>query len=184
MANYLKTRDRIFNAEISANPVDFISQRILNTRERYKRRRLRRISISSTTFSEFKTNDPRPFREVLVNGESVLALFDSGATVTCLGKDCFSLIDRLNIQVIPVYKCSVGTANGQRVSCAGKVKVDLTFDDQTQVMEVYLIPGLENFMYCGVDFWKKFNIAPKLIRSIEINSVINDSDMHSLSDLS
>lgn len=182
MANYLKTRDRIFNAEISANPNDFISQRILNTRERYKRRRLRRISISSTTFSEFKTNDPRPFREVLVNGESVLALFDSGATVTCLGKDCFSLIDRLNIQVIPVYKCSVGTANGQRVSCAGKVKVDLTFDDQTQVMEVYLIPGLENFMYCGVDFWKKFNIAPKLISSIEINSVINDSDMHSLSD--
>lgn len=182
MAKYLKTRERIFNCEISVNTGVCVSKRILKARERYRLRRFKRLSISSATFSENKSNDPRPFREVLVNGIAVLALFDSGATVTCLGKNCFSLIDELKLNINPVYKCSVGTANGQRVSCCGKVSVELSYDGKTKTMEVYLVPGLENSMYCGIDFWKEFSVAPKLISSLEISSKEVDSDMHILSD--
>ncbi|XP_061392592.1 uncharacterized protein LOC133328061, partial [Musca vetustissima] len=48
-------------------------------------------------------------------------------------------------------------------------------------MDVYLIPDLENCMYCGIDFWKEFNVAPKVISSLEISSNNEDSDAYVLS---
>lgn len=47
-------------------------------------------------------------------------------------------------------------------------------------MHDYLIPDLDNEMYCGVDFWKIFAVAPKLISSLNINPISLDQNLHKL----
>lgn len=178
LENYRKARKRIFNSEIT---VQTVSKRILRARERFRCRRRHRRDISSATISEISGSDPRPFRCVLVNDYEVLALFDSGASVTCFGKDCHKLVEELELTIIPVHKCRVGTANGHRVTCSGKVKVEVTYGDQRHMMEVYLVPNLENKMYCGVDFWRIFGVAPHLVSSLSAVVEPPDPSSHILS---
>lgn len=105
-----------------------------------------------------KMHDIRPFTNVNMLGESILALLDSGANKSVIGGS-LALKIVLNNPDFHKLNSSVRTADGQRQTVAGTITVSLTYNSKQSDFEFLVVPSIRENVICGMDFWDKFGIS-------------------------
>lgn len=105
--------------------------------------------------------DVRPYADVLINGHAMRGLLDSGATISCIGKDAFNTLQQLNLKWKELSS-EIQTASGQRQGVEGYADVTVLFKNIKHRIRLYIIPTLSQNLYLGVDFWLAFDLMPKL----------------------
>lgn len=158
------------------NIVKPISKSIKRCRERYKLRKRCKHGIEATIIND--NDDPRPFVKINIGKETVFGLLDSGASISALGQGAEQLLERNDLRWLKVNS-NVKTADGVQQRILGKVHINIKYNGRTELMTFYIVPSLKQPLYLGVDFWKKFKIAPQIISEITTPER-TDPNMHQL----
>lgn len=179
LTNYYKRREEIFNS----NDNSFKEPKILKTRRKFKEKSQFYKAIESSTLQDFSNNcDDRTFLQVTIGGNySLLGLVDSGASITCLGKNSLEFLSKNSLIYTPL-KASVKTAGGNSKPIVGYIKTSITFRGKTEKFTIFIIPELLQDLYLGIDFIRKFKLAPDLFPIINISELSNNNtSKHELS---
>lgn len=166
---------------------------LLNLRRKSPKQYWRSIRISQRLIRKAKINeimndeDLRPHANVTINGSEVYGLLDSGAGISCLGKNAYQTLLKCNLKWKEHSGSSIQTASGQSQTIEGYTDTIINFQGKTKKIRLYIIPSLKNELYLGVDFWIEFDLLPKLEEllvspppSSETNNDENPPDLHKL----
>lgn len=164
--HYIKTRERIFG---SANELKrTISKKILKLRTKFCRKEKTRKLVIESIRKADNGKDPRAYADIVIGNYHIKGLLDTGASINLLGKNCRELVDKIGGYISPIYSL-VSTADGKSHRLLGKLELEIRFNDKINKILFYLCPDLEQEAYLGVDFWKKFNLAPEVFEVDEID---------------
>lgn len=148
----------------------------------WKSVRLSKQILAKSSISEISIGvDGRPQAVVAINNTRLVGLLDSGANISCFGKDADKLVSSLGLKRKRISS-AVKTADGTNQEIVGHVNVLVKYTDKTKLIRFYLIPSLTQSLYLGIDFWKAFglNIGSSTIAEIGIQDPIK-SNTHLLS---
>lgn len=95
----------------------------------------------SEQFGQF--SNPRPYANVKIAGRKISGLLDNGASIICLGSGSLELLESL-----------------------GFINTPVKYHSKINPVKLYIVPSLSQKLYLGVDFWKKFSIAPEIVSEI------------------
>lgn len=149
MAEYNAARIRIFGESRSSN----------RARKYWNEIKLKKNNtISSLTTLH---SDVRPYANISLLNRSFGGLLDSGATSSCVGNklaieiaNCENMMKKLN--------CNLRTAEGRRQRVMGMVKLDVTFNGVTKMVEFYVVPAFDQDVILGWNFWVTFGLDKRL----------------------
>ena len=134
-------------------------------REFYKRRKYCSKLLVSSIISNSK--DGRFYAKVSFLNFVELGLLDTGASISCIGAD----LARKDFSKFPnfsKYKSFVKTAHGNVQPVVGWLNVNMTFKGKTENIDLFVIPSISQRLLLGVDFWRKFQLLPNIIESVDI----------------
>lgn len=94
-----------------------------------------------------------------------MGLLDSGASISCLGKNCLQRIHQLGMKLRKVNQ-SVHTADGASQQVYGFVDVEASYNGKVCTIRLYAIPSLSQELYLGIDFWNSFGISPVMVNEL------------------
>lgn len=140
------------------------------------RKTLRRARVNELE----TTTDDRPYAHVTINGSRVRGLLDSGATISCLGKNALETVQRLKLTP-KNFRSSVQTASGEGQTITGYADVEVEYAGQRALLRFFLIPSLAQELYLGVDFWRTFGLLPLKVEEVAVPSAPNPNQ-HQLDD--
>lgn len=138
----------------------------------------RKLLAQSEIASIHSGVDNRPLATISIADQTLTGLLDSGASISCLGKNAVAQATSFDLKIKPIVT-SVKTADGAQQKVVGYVDVPITFNHKTKLFRLYLIPSLSQELYLGIDFWKAFGIEPSIVSEIA-PSVVQDPNMHEL----
>ena len=167
LKTYNSKREEIFN--------DFkpdITPKVRKARIGYARRKFERTEIASTCLND--ENDIRPYMDVKLDGLEFKGLMDSGASISCLGKNCIEKVREMGSKILN-FKSSIKTADGRKHLIVGKVNLTVQCGNKTQQMILYLVPNLSQTLILGYDFWQRFGISI-CINNGSISEIVNEED--------
>lgn len=141
-------------------------RKIETMRRKIKEKKIERKAIESTIIKDI--DDRRPYARVHVEGVEMTGLLDSGANVSCFGKDALQTVNELNLNIHSLDE-ELRTADGKAQSVVGKVRANVKWRDKQITMEIYLVPTLRQRLYLGMDFWDYYDLFPK-IEEIDLKS--------------
>nr|CAI5870137.1 unnamed protein product [Callosobruchus analis] len=75
-----------------------------------------------------KPGDERPYLDVQILGEPLIALADSGSSISILGNLGFALLEKWNVKLSLDYSLQVTTADGVPQASIGNFIVPITLD--------------------------------------------------------
>lgn len=101
--------------------------------------------------------DPRPFLSVNVGRTKLVALLDTGATVSVIGKRGLPLLQAATVPIQPA-NCDVYTADGTSQSVLGSVVLSIGLNGVYKDMSVLVVPSMKHPLVLGVDFCRQFGI--------------------------
>lgn len=149
---------------------------------RLGKRLLARAIISEVT--DDLPFDSRPHATVSVNGINIVGLLDSGASISCLGRNSQQRLEQMGHKLKSV-RHAVHTADGSPQAVIGFVDTQIEFSGKTKLFRLYVIPSLTQELYLGWDFWKEFGLAPLLMEELAPAGVplpsVEDPNIHELS---
>lgn len=105
------------------------------------------------------SNDNRPYVNVRVLGSEMIALLDSGASVSVLGSKGMYLIEKFELNVLPSRHSNISTADGTAQPISGAINLPIHLDNVLRIVEVLVVPSLEHSIILGSDFCKLFDIT-------------------------
>lgn len=150
-------------------------------RDFWKTAKLTRKVARQSCIQEVNTeSDGRPFAHVTIEGVILKGLLDSGASISCFGKNALSTLERLNITP-KKFLSSVQTAGGEGQDIIGFADVNINYANKTNIIRIFVIPTLSQELYLGVDFWKAFGLLPLQVNSINKQTPQSDTNRHELS---
>lgn len=119
-------------------------------------------------------NDSRYYAKVSFLGFDEFGLLATGASISCIGSD----LATENFQKFRNFsRCnsSVKTADGALQKVIGWISVNLTFKEKACPINLFIIPSLSHRLILGIDFWKKFNLLPSVVESVDLvdKSILN-----------
>eukprot|EP00096_Caligus_rogercresseyi_P016713 TRINITY_DN955_c0_g1_i10.p1 TRINITY_DN955_c0_g1~~TRINITY_DN955_c0_g1_i10.p1 ORF type:complete len:265 (-),score=0.55 TRINITY_DN955_c0_g1_i10:1607-2401(-) len=106
------------------------------------------------------------------NGNQIYALFDSGASVSCIKEDCLQKLQNERIANNNAY--SFRTANGSSLITSGKYSITFSINNNEFTHPVFCFPNLASDVILGTDFHSKHDIC---IHGSEVNF---HKDVHSI----
>lgn len=171
--NYDIKRAEIFNYPLVKIP----TFKINGVRQRFRRKKIIKRNISSTTFDLFE--DTRKYATVSICNEQITGLLDCGANITCLGKNSLEFVNKINVKLLPFSSC-VKTANGSSVEIIGRFSGNITFRNITRNFTIFVAPKLEQLLYLGSDFFDSFDLWPSSISELSFKSLKVDDNTHIL----
>lgn len=115
-------------------------------------------------------NDSRPFVNLENYNSDACGLLDSGAAVSILGKDSHKDLD---CPVLHDDSISIVAAGGQVFKSNGYVNLPVSFEGLFHIIKAYVVPQVETPLILGIDFWRKFELCPKYLGSIDITRTPN-----------
>lgn len=101
----------------------------------------------------------RFFAKTKIGGHDVLALLDSEAGASCLGKDAKKLLEGQEHLIMPIKGQHIRTANGGETAVVGVVTLPVLWDNAIRDLEFLIVAGLQQEVYLGVDFWQAFGMS-------------------------
>ena len=124
---------------------------------------------SNIIVNQTSTISNKAMIKVLINGKYLSMEVDSGATVTCIGRDTFDSLGLAGCVLEPCNKM-LRVANGQAVRNLLKANVEVKFRDITQRLCVYVIDQKFPALF-GRDWIEKFFGKNWLSRLIDVKQV-------------
>lgn len=103
-------------------------------------------------------NDIRPYISVKMYGLEVVALLDTGATSTILGRGGQYLIDQFNIDICPPDSSNVFVADGSKQKVTGIVYLPIIVDNSCKLVRGLIVPSISHSLILGVDFARQFQL--------------------------
>lgn len=113
------------------------------------------------------SSDSRPYATVAIGGRHLVGLLDSGASISCFGRNGEERVKELGLQMKTVSQSNVTTADGSPQRIHGLVEVEVEYSGKTKRMRLYLIPSLAQDLYLGIDFWQEFGLAPVMVGELD-----------------
>lgn len=151
-----------------------MSHRRKSPKQYWRSVRISQRLIRKAKVEEFQIGeDPRPHAKVVINNIEITGLLDSGASISCLGKDAYSNLTKCNLRWKEYGGAYIQTASGQSQTIDGYTDATIHFQGKSNKIRLYIVPSLTNHLYLGIDFWSVFNLLPKLE---EISQVPQDAD--------
>ena len=136
------------------------------------KRRIKKI-VSSSVIND-QAGDNRLYAKVVIAGQEIRGLLDSGASITVLGSGSEEFLSKLGVHFYH-NPSSLSTASGEKQRIFGHIKCFVLYGDKKHMMRIFIAPGLKQKLYLGIDFWKLFGLEPKLIDEIDSSSVELDT---------
>lgn len=172
---YYKRRQEIFDQvdPTSPNNIPKIRQKAKDKHKLYK-------AIETTQLDD--SEDDRVFIKVKIGDEYILGLVDSGANITCLGKNCLEFLKRNGLTYTPL-KADLKTAGGNVKTIDGYIRVPIHYSKYSTDLTIFLAPDLQQDLYLGTNFIRYFQLAPNLFPPHRISEIsVTDPNRHCLSD--
>jgi len=157
-AHYQEVRNRIFGKH---DPDRNISPKIARARRRSQQRKAERRMICSAIRAAVE-GDNRPFAQVKIEDLDVVGLLDSGASVSLLGEGCLETVERLGL-IIERSQSIMKSAGGTQHRGVGKIQPNISYNGVTHRLPILLCPSLKQKLYLGIDFWRRFELAPEVV---------------------
>ncbi|HBK82629.1 MAG TPA: hypothetical protein DDZ41_03385, partial [Flavobacterium sp.] len=123
------------------------------------KRRIKKI-VSSSVIND-QAGDNRLYAKVVIAGQEIRGLLDSGASITVLGSGSEEFLSKLGVHFYH-NPSSLSTASGEKQRIFGHIKCFVLYGDKKHMMRIFIAPGLKQKLYLGIDFWKLFGLEPKL----------------------
>lgn len=122
--------------------------------------------------------DDRPYALVTIGDTEIRGLLDSGASISCIGRNAHITMSKLNIKP-KHFVSSVQTAAGCGQPITGYADATVSFAGKTKLIRLFVVPSLSQELYLGIDFWKKFGLVPLTIEEVQ-PLVEANNNQHSL----
>ena len=68
-------------------------------------------------------------------------------------------------------------AGGQKLNNIGVINLPVTFLDHTHMLELYVVPEIQNSLILGMDFWTYFGLFPKHLSAVIMRSEAEIADL-------
>lgn len=150
-------------------------------KEHWKMVRTSKQLVKHAVLEEIKDDsDIRPFVNIDIQGSEVRGLLDSGASVSCLGRDALKTLQKIGLKWKEMSS-KIQTASGQSQEILGYVDAKVTYGTSSHILRFYIIPSLSQQLYLGIDFWVAFDLLPKLEELTEVHEM-PDPNMHELNE--
>lgn len=105
----------------------------------------------------------RPFLKVKIYNTTFTGLLDSGSSLTILGNNSHLDIIKLGFTMSKSYNKYVYSASGHKVDSLGYFDLPINFNNLTKIIRAFVFPDIRPSFILGVDFWREFNIIPKIL---------------------
>lgn len=125
---------------------------------RKKRKNYNRIKKKIIATVVSLKGDGRAYAKTKVDGVEILALLDSGANSSCLGKNALEFLKDKTDRIIPLFGENVQTADGGETAVIGVISLPVLWDGVTKEIEFLIVPELQQQFYFGIDFWDTFGL--------------------------
>jgi hypothetical protein len=109
-------------------------------------------------------HDNRPFLYVSLGSDSILALLDSGASQSILGKEGLYLLDKLGLKVDKNNNVLLQTADGANQSVIGSVLVSISLDGIVRELKLLVSESITTSLTLGADFCYLFELKTNFKR--------------------
>lgn len=106
-----------------------------------------------------KEDDNRPYVSVRIFGRPVVALLDSGASRSVIGKTGIHLLNLFNVSVQECPDQIVSTADGTAQKVIGYVNLPIQVDNVVKLLKLLVVPSLSHSFILGADFCRDFDIT-------------------------
>lgn len=139
------------------------------------------ISNKILPFSKLnKSIDERPYAEVVLFGNTVQGLLDSGSEVTLVGQGLVKLINNVRVEFLPT-SAIIKTADGTQHLVKSSINLPITYCGIKKNIIALYTPSLPVDIILGIDFWSLYNIKPVICNVIEEVKIPPVSVEHDLS---
>lgn len=105
-----------------------------------------------------KPRDNRPYIQVTLYNQQLVALLDSGANQSIIGSEGLYILDRFNIKIQTSKSKFVTTADGQKQQISGSVLLPICLENKCKLLEALIVPSLCHSFILGSDFLKLFGL--------------------------
>lgn len=105
------------------------------------------------------TIDNRPHIHVKIFDEVFIALLDSGANRSVMGRQASYLLDKFNLQTTDSHVTILTTADGTAQDVLGTVEVPLLVGNTVKLIDFLVVPSLAHGIILGSDFCEYFDIS-------------------------
>lgn len=112
---------------------------------------------ASPVFVE-KPRDNRPYIEIKLYDQQLIALLDSGANQSIIGSEGLYILDQFKIKIHSFKSKFVTTADGQKQKISGSVLLPICLENKCKLLEVLIVPSLCHSFILGSDFLKLFGL--------------------------
>lgn len=107
--------------------------------------------------------DERPYVTVSIFGKELLGLLDSGASHTIIGGKGWELLKNIGLVHLESTNFkSVTVANGNSCACIGILRTPIRLRDVEKIIDILVVPDLNQTLILGIDFWLRMGIIPNL----------------------
>ncbi|KAL7735177.1 hypothetical protein ACLKA6_014893 [Drosophila palustris] len=138
-----------------------ITPRVQRARSRYRSRSRERRRVCDSV--QMAVNgDKWAFAEIQLQGRLLVGLLDTGASVSLLGAGVPELIEQLGLKMTP-STTTVQAAGGTQHRIIGKINATIKFANKERFLTLYVCPSLQQSLYLGINFWRKFGLAPSIV---------------------
>ncbi|XP_062538482.1 uncharacterized protein LOC134206773 [Armigeres subalbatus] len=108
-------------------------------------------------------NDQRPYVAVKVYGMPLKALLDSGSNFTIISENMFTRMKPKKLHR-PSTNVALKSASGDELQILGQVQLPFRFRDRIKIVPTLVVRNLALDCICGMDFWRKFQIQPRILQ--------------------
>lgn len=74
----------------------------------------------------------------------------------------------MQTSIIPDDSVRIVASGGQILKSVGYVNLPIRFEDSFHIIRAYVVPQVETPLLLGIDFWRKFELCPKYLSSIDM----------------
>lgn len=160
LRNYIKIRSRLFSdSKLGPEIVKKYKRSTVRLRNFYRKVKSSQKNIVSTIINS--ETDGRLYTEIKILNRLEMGLLDSGANVSCIGKD-LAMQDFSFLSGFRKIKSSVRTADGSSQEVIGLVGIEIFHRNQTRKITFYIVPSLNQRVILGLDFWRAFGLINSL----------------------
>lgn len=118
--------------------------------------------------------DGRPYICFQVLGSAFTGLLDTGSHVSILGNNFHLHFLKLGLNLSKLDKnFALTSATGHSVICEFKISVPVELGKIKRVFNFVVMPDIKSNIILGCDFWKNFNICPKVSKLMNSNETVN-----------
>lgn len=117
-----------------------------------------------------KLVNARPYVNIQLHGKSLLGLLDTGSAVTILGNNSHQYFTSKGFMLQQSMPIQFIAAGGQKLKSIGLIQLPVKFQEQFHLMDIYVVPEIQNSLILGMDFWKIFGLFPKKLDSVIMRS--------------